>query len=568
ILGSGFAGTILARALARRGRRVLLLEKGKHPRFALGESSTPLAALSLERLAARYDLPDLHQLAAHGRWQQHLPHLRCGLKRGFTFYGHRPDADFVNDPARNDARLLVAASPNDAIADAHWFRADVDHHLVQRAIDEGVEVRTRYRAETIDWGLGPDDPVTIVGRPYPARGMRRVLRKRGEPLPPLSWDHARFVIDATGRAGVVARRVPGRYGHGFDDLHDAAPPPPVQSSLVFAHFRGVRPLGGARAEAVGAVTSDDPYPAERAAVHHLFGDGSGWLYLLPFDPPTAATFDGRDDPPASAGMVLRRLPDGFDAARARQQPEALWQAVLDRFPALAAMFADAASGRPPIFHENLAYRRRRAAGRRWALLPHSYGFLDPLFSTGIAWSLRAVERLADRLADGGDATGWGDDDAARYEQLLQTEYVQIGHLVEAAHAALGDFDLFTAVTRLYFATVSFDESRERLRPARDDPWRGFLGAGDASSERLFAAAADRVVGLVDDDGTVDDAARAAFHAWLAAQLAPRDVIGLDRPPHPNLLPADLDVLVARADRLGLTPDAVRAALPRLRGDAT
>ena len=137
IVGSGCIGSILARALAAGGRRVLLLERGRHPRFALGESSTPLAALALERLAARYGLPDLRHLASHGAWMAHLPHLRRGLKRGFTFYGHERGRPFANGPD-NERRLLVAASPDDAVADTHWLRADVDAHLVQRAVAEGV----------------------------------------------------------------------------------------------------------------------------------------------------------------------------------------------------------------------------------------------------------------------------------------------------------------------------------------------------------------------------------------------------------------------------------------------
>ena len=35
----------------------MLIERGRHPRFAIGESSTPLANLLLEELADRYDLP-------------------------------------------------------------------------------------------------------------------------------------------------------------------------------------------------------------------------------------------------------------------------------------------------------------------------------------------------------------------------------------------------------------------------------------------------------------------------------------------------------------------------------
>ena len=46
IVGSGFAGSLTALALRRQGRSVVLLERGRHPRFAIGESSTPLANLA------------------------------------------------------------------------------------------------------------------------------------------------------------------------------------------------------------------------------------------------------------------------------------------------------------------------------------------------------------------------------------------------------------------------------------------------------------------------------------------------------------------------------------------
>jgi len=72
VVGSGFAGSLLARVLAVLGHDVVLLERGTHPRFAIGESTTPLANLSLERLARRYGLEDCYHLAAHGRWLEHL----------------------------------------------------------------------------------------------------------------------------------------------------------------------------------------------------------------------------------------------------------------------------------------------------------------------------------------------------------------------------------------------------------------------------------------------------------------------------------------------------------------
>src|SRR5689334_25436359 len=86
VVGSGFSGSLMALALRHRGCRVALLERGRHPRFAIGESSTPLANLLLEELADRYDLPAVRAFSKWGTWQQTHPDVACGLKRGFTFF--------------------------------------------------------------------------------------------------------------------------------------------------------------------------------------------------------------------------------------------------------------------------------------------------------------------------------------------------------------------------------------------------------------------------------------------------------------------------------------------------
>src|SRR5690606_26910532 len=91
IIGSGFAGSITAMALRARGLRVLLLERGRHPRFAIGESTTPLTNLLIEELADAYDLPHLRPFSKWGTWQAHRPDLAVGLKRGFTFAFHDPN---------------------------------------------------------------------------------------------------------------------------------------------------------------------------------------------------------------------------------------------------------------------------------------------------------------------------------------------------------------------------------------------------------------------------------------------------------------------------------------------
>src|SRR6266566_3262989 len=98
VVGSGFGGSLLAMIAKRLGRSVVLLERGRHPRFAIGESSTPLANLLLEELARRYDLPRLLPLTKWGTWQKAYPDLGCGLKRGFTFYHHTFDEPWVETP--------------------------------------------------------------------------------------------------------------------------------------------------------------------------------------------------------------------------------------------------------------------------------------------------------------------------------------------------------------------------------------------------------------------------------------------------------------------------------------
>ncbi|HNC98879.1 MAG TPA: tryptophan 7-halogenase, partial [Myxococcota bacterium] len=137
VLGSGFAGSLIALALRQRGREVLLIERFQHPRFVIGESTTPLTNLFLEEFAQTYDLPELRPLVKWGSWRREVPGAAVGLKRGFSFYHHQWDQPF-HDTASREAQLLVAASPHDQIADTHWYRPDFDHHLLRLAVARGV----------------------------------------------------------------------------------------------------------------------------------------------------------------------------------------------------------------------------------------------------------------------------------------------------------------------------------------------------------------------------------------------------------------------------------------------
>jgi FADH2 O2-dependent halogenase len=117
--------------------RVLVVDRGRHPRFAIGESSTPAADLILANLAARHRLPELAPLARWGSWQARYPDLGCGKKRGFSYFHHRPGERFRDTPD-HAASLLVAASATDAGSDTHWLRADVDTFFCTSAARAGA----------------------------------------------------------------------------------------------------------------------------------------------------------------------------------------------------------------------------------------------------------------------------------------------------------------------------------------------------------------------------------------------------------------------------------------------
>ena len=523
IVGSGFAGSLLARVLTVLGYDVVLLERGTHPRFAIGESSTPLANLSLERIGIRYGMADCYNIATHGRWLAHYPELRRGLKRGFTYYRHHPKEPFANRGLDSE-RLLVAASPHDSLADSHWLRADVDHHFVKEAVAAGVDYRDR---------------VELTGAEFGADSVRLSGSRAGTSFE-LS---ARFVVDASGPGGFLAKQL--SIPSGLENTE-------TRAGIVFSHFAGVRLMND-----VVPGMAEGPYPDDWAAVHHVIDEG--WMYSLRFD-----------DGVTSAGFML--TPGGAASLKhgAGSDPEALWSELLDRYPTLASAFGGATPLMPFAFRPAIQHRLTRAAGERWAMMPHAFAFVDPLFSTGIAWALRSVERLGLSFESArGDRRVPGLETLARYDTALSAEADQIDVLVAGAYEAMAHFDLFAAQAMIYFASVSFAEVSQRLKPNDSSAWAGFLGVGDSVLAPLPRESLGRLREITQGVGGVGTAGqRSAFASWVAEAIAPRNVAGLADPARRNLYPVDFDALIEQHGLLGMSRDQIVDALPALRGNPT
>jgi flavin-dependent dehydrogenase len=161
IIGGGPAGATAALCLARRGRRVVIIEKNTFPRFHVGESFLPRG----------YDL--VHELGLGDRLAS-LPHVpKFGAEFGFGS-GEETTCFSFDDALHNEGSRAFNIE-----------RAPFDNMLLDAAIEAGVEVRMGATVKRI-LRLSEGDVAIDLG---------------GETL------SGRCLIDASGQATVVGRHL-------------------------------------------------------------------------------------------------------------------------------------------------------------------------------------------------------------------------------------------------------------------------------------------------------------------------------------------------------------------------
>lgn len=506
VVGSGFAGSLLSMIAHNLGRRVLLIERGAHPRVVIGESSTPLSNLLLEDLADRYHLPRLKPFSKWGSWQKSYPGVACGLKRGFTFHHHELGHPRSPDSLRRD-QLLVAASPHNAIADMHWYRADFDHFLVREAQHLGVHYIDHLR---LDRFIDNGDAISLQGN----RNGERVTF------------NARFVVDATGPRGFLHQAL------GLSEL--ALPNFPATQAL-HNHFSGVKRLGDLAGSRLVDFADTPPYPIDDAAVHHVF-DG-GWVWVLHFN--NGITSAGV----AATGETAARLalPDGTLG----------WNRLLDLIPALHEQFADARRVLPFAHIPRLSFRTAAITGRRWAMLPSAAGFVDPLLSTGFPLTLLGVSRLAAIFEQEQEADL---DHLRHYAAQTDAELVATARLIAALYANMADFPIFTALSLLYFAAASFSETARRLN--KPHLAKSFLLHDDKRFGPAFVHLLDRAM----HPRTESESATLAEDILRAIESF--NVAGLGNPARQNWYPVDAEDLLKSAHKLNASRKDILQLLHR------
>jgi FADH2 O2-dependent halogenase len=398
ILGSGIAGSMMAAILARHGKKVLMIDQGEHPRFALGESTVPHTSMLMRIIADRYGVPEIKHCADFNSIQAHVTRS-CGIKRNFGFVYHRAGQPQLPWEA---TQSVIAEYPHGP--ESHLFRQDIDAYLHNVAIRYGAVSRQKTSVEGID----------IDGS-----GVRLTTRK-GEEI------RARFLIDAAGYRSPVAER----FG-----LRERPTRLKTHSRSLFTHMINVRPYDDC-VEPKGA--HGMPRLWCQGTLHHLF-DG-GWMWIIPFD-----NHDAAMNPLCSVGLNLdsRRFPKNGQA------PEQEFSDFLERYPSIAAQFNGASAVRDWVSTERLQYSATRNIGDRFLLMSHASGAIDALFSRGLANTSEIVNAVAAPLLKALDEDDFALD---RFEYVDRLQQAQLDHndkLVGSSYTSFVDFDLWNAWYRIW-----------------------------------------------------------------------------------------------------------------------
>ncbi len=483
ILGTGIGGTILGAILARHGLDVLLLEEQIHPRFAIGESTIPETTFFFRALAARYGVPEIGWLASYQLLRRHVGSSH-GVKRNFSFVWHRPGE---RQNPHESTQYPTAAPPLGP--DVHLFRQDTDAWMMNVAISYGCTVLQRTKVEAVD---------------IDERGVR-LSTKEGREF------RASYVVDAGGLKSMLATHY---------NLRSSPDALKTRSRSIYTHMLGVRAydeIGG------GPAAHDLPSPLSQGTLHHIF-DG-GWMWVIPFNGHPSST-----NPLVSVGLQL----DTDRHPRDGTPPEEEFWRVVQRYPDMHRQFERAVPVRDWVGTDRLQFTSTRAVGDRFCMLPHAFRFIDPLYSSGLAVTMSAINLMAVRLIQAKVDGDWSQQRFEPVDTWMKYNYNYYDRLVSGSYASWRSFPLWNAWTRIWMiggllgSFGAFEMTNQALKSkdpltaprAEDFPYRGVQG----SELTEFAELMNRCEPIMDEvragRKAADEASAAIFEQVEASGLWP------------------------------------------------
>jgi flavin-dependent dehydrogenase len=218
IIGGGPAGSTAATLLAKAGRRVIVFEREKFPRFHIGESLLPFSVQTFDRLGVREKLDRTFMPKFGGEIA-----AACGTK-GVKFY--------FKDGFRSQRDRSYQVT-----------RSEFDKLLLDHSRENGAEIHEETEVERIEFADGHVDL-------YWRDALRRIPNIVGHDSACPSADsariRARYLLDCSGRQTILGSlfNLKRTYDH-------------LQKFSVFAHYDNVERLPGKDATLIRMVRGLD-----------------------------------------------------------------------------------------------------------------------------------------------------------------------------------------------------------------------------------------------------------------------------------------------------------------------
>lgn len=405
IVGSGITGSLGAVILKKLGYKVLMLEKSKHPRFALGESATPLTTHYFERFSKQFDIPELMSFSSYGKMRQERTEMNCGPKELFYYMKHHFDKP-VNSIDDVESEVVVQTRT----IDLQYDRAELDEYVVKLAVKMGVDYIDEF---TVDRAEFTNEYAKIIGtkadQEYQYKGQ--------------------FLIDATGYKSFLANQFDLR-------LPTEEIQTPLATRCIFTHVKGVKSLEEVLNNNQN-FNENMTVHRSRGTQHHVF-DG-GWYWFIPFD--NGITSIG-------LSLDLEKYPENDLSG------EEEFRQITSRLPLVNQLLESTQAQMPYIKTGRLQFQNKQFAGERWALLPASAFGMDAWQSTGMTVSFMALDRLI-----------WNLDNIifpykrfeasvlASYEKQLRNEFYHITRFIHGIYKSFKHYELFRVFCLLPFLGI-------------------------------------------------------------------------------------------------------------------
>jgi flavin-dependent dehydrogenase len=297
-------------------------------------------------------------------------------------------------------------------------RSEFDQLLLDNARSQGVEAYEETRVLEVLFEGNRASGVRVKG----PDGAERVVRSQ-------------VVVDASGQSSLILDRL------GLREWD-----PVLKKAAIWTYYQG-----GERGEG----------RSEGGTIVLQTHEKKGWFWYIPLH-----------DDIISIGVVAGH--DYLFEGRGTKDLETIFEQEMERCPGLHPLITRATRIEPFRAQKEYSYRSRKAAGDGWVLVGDAYGFLDPLYSSGVLLALASGAMAADAI---GDALALGDPSEARLRRW-EEEYVRGMNRMRRLVCAFYDGLSFGKLVRKHPDKKSlitdllvgklFDESVDSLWPCIDE----------------------------------------------------------------------------------------------------